>query len=118
MCGFLLCCGAVSLNQLLKQIETQRAVIAVTPHLLHEVSIVLRRSSFATRLSELNIISEDMVAAIVEHTELFPDITPPVPAIVREDPDDDHVILCAQISNAQAIITGDSHILNLALFLH
>lgn len=36
-----------------------------------------------------------------------------VPRVVPEDPDDDHVIACALAAQADVIVSGDKHLLNL-----
>ena len=100
-------------HRLLEQLEERRAVIAITPHLLRELSVVLHRPKFASRLIELRITPQEILAALAEHTMLFVDVAPPSVPIVRDDPDDDHVISCAQAAQAQVIVTGDRHVLRL-----
>ena len=59
-------------------------------------------------------LSEDEINYII-HQEILPYFTVvksvPGPAIIKEDPDDDKFIQCAEAGNAKIIISGDQHLL-------
>ena len=61
-------------------------------------------------------LSEDEINYII-HQEILPYFkvvkSAPGPSIIKEDPDDDKFIQCAQAGNAKIIITGDQHLLAL-----
>lgn len=42
-------------------------------------------------------------------------VVPPttVPRVVLDDPDDDQVLACARTANAELIVSGDKHLLNM-----
>ena len=39
-----------------------------------------------------------------------------ISAVVLDDPDDDHVLACAFAAQADLIVSGDSHLLNLKTY--
>jgi len=39
--------------------------------------------------------------------------SPPIAPVVLRDPDDDHVLACAVAANAELIVAGDQHLLDL-----
>lgn len=97
--------------RLLQTLERRDASIVTTPWLLRELRTVLHRPKFARRLDALSLTVDDVIAAVLEHVEVFADAPPPVPPMVTADPDDDRLLLCAQTSAAAMIVTGDHHLL-------
>ena len=79
--------------------------------LLAEVDEVLQRPKFAQRLSLAGVSSRTLVlgyaalALLIEPAAIAP--------VITEDPDDDAVLACAVAARAEAIVSGDSHLLEL-----
>ncbi len=79
--------------------------------LLDELEQVLRRDKFAARLALAGVSYRTLVegyAALAGRVEPS-SITP----VVVDDPDDDIVLACAFEIRADAIVSGDSHLLKL-----
>lgn len=75
---------------------------------------VLRRDKFAIRLKQAGVDSSMLVAGFRALATLVePQVISPT---ILEDPDDDAVLACAIASAAQAIVSGDSHLLALASY--
>lgn len=87
-------------NRLLRLVEETRLSLCMTPKLLTELLAVLSRPKFAPQMVTRQISLEDV----------------PIPPVIREDPEDDIVLACAQAAGAKAIVTGDSHLLRLKEF--
>ncbi|MCB4757005.1 MAG: putative toxin-antitoxin system toxin component, PIN family [Elusimicrobia bacterium] len=79
--------------------------------LLQEITRVLSYPKFD--LAETGI--RDLI-----HDEILPFITPVVvknvPHIIEEDPSDNHVLGCAEQGHADAIVTGDQHLLKIKIY--
>lgn len=85
-----------------------------TVPLLLELDDVLKRPKFAERLRAADVTATDLVlgyaalAVIVDPATMEPHI--------EADPDDDAVLACALAANADVIVSGDRHLLDLAVF--
>jgi putative PIN family toxin of toxin-antitoxin system len=81
--------------------------------LLAELQDVLARPKFAPRLQAANVTAAILLADYENLVTLIePAVIPPTSA----DPDDDAVLACALAANAQAIVSGDDHLLTLNSF--
>lgn len=79
--------------------------------LLEELAEVLIRPSPAKRLALIGRTAREVLADYVEAAELVtPVATPPV---IAADADDDHVIAAAVAAEADLIVSGDHHLLDL-----
>lgn len=79
--------------------------------LLAELEEVLSRDKFAKRIRAVGLTPRGLTlgyAALASVTK--PDS---IPAVVLEDPDDDHVLACAVTAHAEVIVSGDNHLRNL-----
>lgn len=51
------------------------------------------------------------------YVELATPVTPaPIQPVILRDPDDDHVLACALAAQADLIVSGDAHLLDLKQF--
>jgi putative PIN family toxin of toxin-antitoxin system len=91
-------------------IEGRLQCFASAP-LIEELERVLGYDKLAGRVASLNTTIADLVADYLELVELvaLADITPAVSA----DPDDDALLATALSADAQMIVSGDAHLLNL-----
>jgi putative PIN family toxin of toxin-antitoxin system len=99
---------------LLDKARTQELELFTSVILLAELEDVLRRRKLARRLMLAGVELKDLVlgyAALA--TVVQPDASPPV---IADDPDDDAVLACAVAAHADAIVTGDSHLLDLGQY--
>jgi putative PIN family toxin of toxin-antitoxin system len=101
-------------RQLLDAAHRGELQLFTTSILLDELADVLQREKFASRLEQAGVTSSTLVrgyaalATLIEPQE--------IPPTILDDPDDDAVLACAITANAQAIVSGDSHLLNLAVY--
>ncbi len=85
--------------------------LTTSAQLLAELEDVLRREKFAQRLEAAGVNARELVlgyaalAAIVKPEGIAP--------VVQGDPEDDQVLACALAAHAEAIVSGDHHLLEL-----
>ena len=80
------------------------------PALIAELTDVLSREKFATHTAEGR--GQAYIASIAESTKHAED--PPAGEQQTADPDDDYLLALAHDQNADAIISGDKHLLDAA----
>ena len=82
--------------------------------LLDELLDVLQRPKLARRLALRGLTAAELLA---EYAKLTVVVSPtPLPAPVSVDPDDDAVLACALAAQAEAIVSGDHHLLDLKIY--
>lgn len=98
-------------RDILDGVRAGKIEIATSAELLAELSDVLGREKFKAKIAE----SERSVAALVaEYATLAKKVVPAqIAPFVEKDPDDDIVVACAIAANADSIVSGDPHLLNL-----
>lgn len=98
-------------HQVLLAARREDIQLFTTVVLLAELEDVLTRPKLARRLEQAEVASHDLVlgyaalANIIEPTVIEP--------VVLEDRDDDAILACAAAAHAEAIVSGDSHLLRL-----
>jgi putative PIN family toxin of toxin-antitoxin system len=101
-------------RQVLKRARLGTIELYTSPPLLLELEDVLRRGKLVGRLKLAGstprqlLLSYSTLARIVVAQE--------IPPVIEQDPDDDAVLACALAARAEAIITGDRHLLDLGKF--
>ncbi|OPX24251.1 MAG: putative toxin-antitoxin system toxin component, PIN family [Candidatus Latescibacteria bacterium 4484_107] len=79
--------------------------------LLAESDDVLHRGKFAGRLALVNVLPHELVFGYASLSTIVE------PAVIRPavlaDPDDDAVLACASSVQAEVVVSGDSHLLEL-----
>jgi len=70
------------------------------------------------RLRRGHQLTEYQLAEIDEAFRELTDYVDPdeTPAVVEDDPDDDHFLACADSGGADCLVTGDPHLLNLGSY--
>ncbi|MEB0140140.1 MULTISPECIES: putative toxin-antitoxin system toxin component, PIN family [unclassified Undibacterium] len=85
-----------------------------SPVLAAEFGEVLARPHLATKLLEQGTTANAVVALYLEFARVVSPLF--VTCVVPDDPDDDHLIACALAAQANAIVSGDKHLLNLHVY--
>ena len=98
-------------RRVLDAAHTGRIELFTTRALLTELENVLKRDKFARQIRRVGRGPGQLVLEYVSFTTLVkPAVIAPV---ILADPDDDQVLACALAARAEAIVSGDSHLLNL-----
>jgi len=79
--------------------------------MLAELDDVLRRPKFAARLEQAGVTPDSLILGHAALTTLVPAAS--IGPVIAADPDDDEVLACAVSAQAEAIISGDPHLLQL-----
>lgn len=101
-------------RQVLDAARSGRIDLFTSVTLLVELEEVLGRRKFAGRLKAAGITARELVlgyaalANVIEPAAIAP--------VVADDPDDDVVLACAVSARAEAIVSGDLHLLKLNEF--
>jgi putative PIN family toxin of toxin-antitoxin system len=97
-------------RQVLEAARIGTLQLYTTASLLAELDDVLQRPKFAQRLSLASVTSSSLVMGYAALARLIePAMIEPV---ILADPDDDVVLACAVAAHAEAIVTGDTHLLD------
>ena len=98
-------------RRLLDNARAQVFELCSSPVLVAELLDVVSRDKFAQRLAAAGLTPLGIVGEI---RRLATMATPTdVPRVVADDADDDHVLACAVAAQADLIVSGDKHLLNL-----
>lgn len=98
--------------RLLQQAVDGEAELFTSPTLVAELGdVLLRQPHLAAKLAEKNMT----VVSLTTLYQNFAQVVSPLatPRVVPNDPDDDHVIACALVAKADAIVSGDRHLLDM-----
>lgn len=71
-----------------------------------------------SRLRQVHRLTDAQLAEIDESFREFTEFVEPreTPAVVKDDPDDDHFLACADCGHADCLVTGDPHLLKLGSY--
>jgi putative PIN family toxin of toxin-antitoxin system len=98
-------------RQILEAARTQQVELCTSPALLEELTRVISRSKFAPRLLRNGETVQEVLQTFAALTTIVHPTA--VPPIIHADPDDDAVLACAVAAGAEAIVSGDHHLLDL-----
>lgn len=98
-------------RQVLDLARSGTFTLFTSPELLVELADVLAREKFSARLAQANTSVDEVVLgyAALAITVRSQKIDP----VIKADPDDDKVLACAKAANAEVIISGNHHLLDL-----
>ncbi len=92
----------------------QKFILLTSESLIAELKTVIVRDKFKTRLEAQNETVDDLIAKYSNVAVSV--ISATLPAIIKADPKDDHVLACALGGKAAVIVSGDHHLLDLGAF--
>jgi len=102
-------------RRLLESVETGKISLFTSRILLEELDRVLRYRKLVLILGKSGVSRQDILRWLVQHASLI--MPKPLDSVVvTADPSDDHVLACAVTASADAIISGDKHLLAIRLF--
>jgi putative PIN family toxin of toxin-antitoxin system len=102
-------------RQLLDAARKGDLQLYTTQTLVNELEEVLLRRKFADRLDQANVTIETLIFGYASLAEVIEPIE--IEPVVLDDPDDDAVLACAAAIDAQAIVSGDRHLLEIRDYL-
>ncbi len=85
-----------------------------TENLLMELSRVLQMKKFESRLAHAGVEARDLVIRYTEMSVCVPRVY--IPPTFLDDLEDDEVLACAVSAEANVIISGDHHLLDLGSY--
>ena len=91
--------------------KNRKITLCVTEEILEEYVEVLARLGFSNE-PEL----EELLRLFKKKNNITYIASTPKFSLIKDDPSDDKFIECAVVANAQYIISGDKHLLNLKTF--
>lgn len=92
-------------------IDSEEISLYSSPVLIGELANTLGYEKFARRIAQFDTSIASLVA---QYEALVTRVSPAhTPQVVPNDPDDDHVLACAVAANAQLIVSGDKHLLEI-----
>lgn len=100
--------------ELVQAARNASVVFFSSEHLLHEFVSVIARSKHARNVANSGLSLEQLMDRYLSMVILVEPAT--IAPTILEDPDDDHVLACAVAASAHAIVSGDSHLLNVGTF--
>ena len=88
--------------------------LVTSPALLAELQDVLCREKFSRRFELAGVEPQRMVVGYANLAKLI--AAPVIEPVIEADPDDDAVLACAAAAQAEYIVSGDRHLLDLVEF--
>lgn len=82
--------------------------------LLIELDEVLRRNKFRVRLRRAEVATDDLVLGYAALATTVEPVS--IPPVIVSDPDDDNVLACALAAEAEVVVSGDRHLLQLGAY--
>jgi putative PIN family toxin of toxin-antitoxin system len=101
-------------RQIVDAARAGRITLFTTSVLLLELQDVLQRPRFARRLAQLGVSVGTLITGYAALAVLLRPAN--IPPVILPDPDDDAVLACAVAAQAEAITSGDSHLLQLGQY--
>jgi putative PIN family toxin of toxin-antitoxin system len=98
-------------RQLLQAARENQLQLFTSTTLLLELTDILGRAKFARKL----VAAQLSVDQLAERYALLVSVVHPaaITPVILDDPDDDHVLACAIAAQADLIVSGDRHLLDL-----
>jgi len=100
--------------RLLDAAQTDKVALFTSLILLAELTRILRREKFSKAIAASGLTLD---ALVLGYAELATPVTlVPIVPMILDDPDDDHMLACALAAQANLIVSGDHHLLDLKTY--
>jgi len=100
--------------RLLDAAQTDKVALFTSLILLAELTRILRREKFSKAIAASGLTLD---ALVLGYAELATPVTlVPIAPMILDDPDDDHMLACALAAQANLIVSGDHHLLDLKTY--
>jgi uncharacterized protein len=97
--------------RLLQSAQVGDIDLVTSPALVAELTDVLGRSHLTAHIQKQGLSAMELVSFYQAFAQSV--LPQTVPAVILDDPDDDHVLACAVAGRADLIVSGDKHLLGL-----
>jgi len=101
-------------GRVLEAAANGRVTLYTSPALVTELTETLSSEKLAQRIERSGLTLDELLARYLSVAIVVQSVS--VPPVIVEDPDDDHVLACVLAAGADLIVSGDSHLLNLARY--
>lgn len=91
--------------------RNQKITLLTSHVLIAELEEIITRDKFSKRLALVRTSIEEIMGDYIALAQIVHPKT--VPQIIMSDPDDDHVLACALVAQADLIVSGDTDLLTL-----
>ncbi len=98
-------------RRVLDSARAEQIALFTSPVLIVELDDVLKRDKFARRLQRAGVTSRDLVLGYAALATLVSPVV--IEPVILADADDDAVLACALAAQAEAVVSGDRHLLSL-----
>ena len=102
--------------RILESVRAGLVVLCATDAMIAEFARVVAYEKFASHLERINKKPNQLVEDIKDLIDFYPDSPEPL-GIISADPSDDMFLACALTAEAEYIISGDKHLLDLKNFV-
>jgi putative PIN family toxin of toxin-antitoxin system len=103
-------------RRMLDAARAGQIVLFTSTVLIVELEDVLKREKFVQRLGQAGVDSRNLVLGYAALARLVTPVT--IDPVILADADDDAVLACALAAQAEAIVSGDRHLLSLKEYEH
>ena len=104
-----------STSEILALAQSETIMLCVSQDTIDELLDVLARQKFTAVLESIGKTPTGVAEELLEVVAYYPSARFPV-TVVAEDPKDDKFLACATASQADFIVSGDRHLLELGSF--
>lgn len=101
-------------HELMQAVLRKEVDAFVNAWLLAELADVMSRAKLTAKVKASGMSASELVTSYAQIAQF---VAPAQPVkVVARDPDDDHVLACALAAQADLLVSGDSHLLDLKSF--
>jgi putative PIN family toxin of toxin-antitoxin system len=100
-------------SQILDAWQERRLLLAVSPPLISEIRSTLKYPHIRSKYGITDLDVEQLITLLEHDALVVPGTTEEVAGVIPDDPADEMVLACAVETQADFIVSGDRHLLDL-----